>query len=233
MALFIPGGALGGGTISGKQGSIVFSHNKGGAYIRNRVVPVDPQSQWQQLQRNWMSQFVSRWHNVLTQAERDAWETYAANVPRVNRIGLPHHLTGINWYVAMNTFRIQGGRTIVDTAPGTFIMSSYTMLTSLVASEAAQTVSVVFDNTETWADDEGCMNIYLSRPQNVTRNFFKGPYRHADTIVGNTATPPTSPYAAATAFAFVQGQRIFLRANVCEASGIIGTASHYSVIAGA
>lgn len=231
MALFTPGGVLGGGTISGAQGAVVYSRNRGGAYVRNRVVPINPNTIYQQQARARLSTYTSRWFNVLTAVQRAEWETYAANVPRVNRIGLPVNHTGLNWYVAMNSFRIQNGRTIVDDAPADFVMAPYTLPTSLIASEAAQTISMIFDPSETWADDEGCMGIYASRPQNVTKNYFRGPYRYADTIVGNTAVPPVSPYAAATAFPFTAGQAVFVRVNVCEATGLLGTSSFHRVVA--
>ena len=67
------------------------------------------------------------------------------------------------------------------------------------------------------------MFLYVSRPQNPGINFFKGPYRFAGQILGNSTTPPTSPFAVSVPFPIVTGQKLFARLNVSRADGRLAT----------
>jgi hypothetical protein len=60
---------------------------------------------------------------------------------------------------------------------------------------------------------------YISRPQNITKNFFRGPYRYAGKIEGDSVTPPTSPATLVSDFPYAAGQRAFLRVRVSRADG--------------
>ena len=231
MALFIPGGPAG-GSPSGSLGSIVFSHNRFGSYMRARVVPTNPGSAAQVLARNRMSDLTNRWLNTLTAAQRDAWTTYAANVPVTNRIGEQIYLTGLNWYVACNSFRdSEPTLSRVDDGPTIFNLSAFTVLAPPTASEATQQVSVTFPNTDDWADDDGAMLMFGTRPQNPSVNYNNLSYRYGASVLGDTAIPPTSPATLAYPFTFVAGQRIFVRFNVSQADGRIGAEQKYSIIA--
>ena len=231
MALFIPGGPAGGAP-SGAMGGIVFSHNRGGSYIRTRVVPTNPRSAAQVLARNRMSNLTNIWINTLTQLQRDSWDTYAANVPVTNRIGQQIFLTGLNWYVACNSLRSQAGGTIarVDDAPTVFNLASFTII-GVIASEATQVISIGFASGDDWALDDGAMLAYATRPQNATVNYNNLPYRFADQEYGDTAVPPVTPFAAAAPFPFVVGQRLFVRVQVINPDARIGAEQRYSVIA--
>ena len=66
---------------SGSLGGLTASHNAGGNYLRARVVPTDPQSPRQVSLRQIVGTLSNRWVNTLSQLQRDAWETYAQNVP--------------------------------------------------------------------------------------------------------------------------------------------------------
>lgn len=233
MALFIPGGAVGGAP-SGALGGLVFSHGRGGAYMRSRVIPTNPSSSFQVLARNRMSALTNYWFNGLTVAERQSWDTYAANVPVTNRIGQQIYLTGMNWYVASNSLRDQAGGTItwLADAPTVFNLASFA-LDVVTASEATQAISAPYVAGSDWEDDDGALLLWATRPQNLTRNYNNLPYRYAGAEYGNTATPPTSPYVCPAPFAFVQGQRIFCKYNVINPDGRIGPIQTVVVDAGA
>lgn len=228
MALFIPGGPAGAGP-SGALGGIVFARNRGGAYMRTRVVPVNPGSAAQVLARNRLSDLTNRWLNTLDDAQRVDWETYAANVPITNRIGQQIFLTGLNWYVASNSLRNQSGLTRSDDAPATFNLGAYT-INSVSASEATQLITVAFLDTDDWLDDDGALTVWATRPQNPTRNFNNLPYLYAGTVTGNTATPPTTPQTIAVPYAVTQGQRIFLKFNCCTPDARIGPVQKFSTV---
>lgn len=229
MALFIPGGPAGGAP-SGSLGSIVFSKNRFGSYMRTRIVPTNPATADQVLARNRMSDLTNRWLNTLTDLQRQEWATYAANVPVTNRIGQQIFLTGLNWYVASNSLRSQAVVPRSDDAPATFNLAAYTV-TGVLASEATQDIAVSFLTADEWLDDDGALLAWATRPQNPTINFNNLPYRFAGAVPGNTATPPTSPATISAPFAFAEGQRLFLRFNVVNPDARIGPVQKLTTIA--
>jgi hypothetical protein len=198
--------------------------------MRTLKVPVNPATAAQVLARNRMSDLTNRWLNTLTDAQRDDWATYAANVPITNRIGQQIFLTGLNWYVASNSLRNQAGLARSDDAPATFNLAAFTVY-DITASEAAQTLSVAYQETDDWLDDDGALLGWATRPQNPTRLFNNLPYRFGSAELGVTATPPTSPFAMPAPFAFTEGQRIFVKLNVCSPDARIGPVQKYSVLA--
>ena len=116
-------------TMSGSLGGITAARNKGGQYLRARVVPVDPGSPAQTTLRTIFASLNVAWQTVLTQVQRDAWITYAANVTVVNRIGETVNLTGQNMYVRSNTPRVQAGFARVDAGPTSFNLGEFTDVT--------------------------------------------------------------------------------------------------------
>lgn len=220
--------------ISGKVGGTVFAHNKGGTYARNFAVPTDPGSTFQNTVRQAMSALVERWGQILTQAQRDDWATYAANVTKLNRLGDPIHLPPIAWYTGCNTQRSQAGVAIADDAPTVFDRGEADSTLAVAASEATQQLSVTFDDALEWVDeDDGHLLVYASRPQSPATEFFKGPYRLAGTIDGDSVTPPTTPATMAAPFAFVEGQKIFTRLVISRADGRYSPSSFLETAAGA
>lgn len=222
MALFVPGGVVAGGTVSGKMGGIVFSRNRFGAYMRARVVPVNPKTPQQTTVRDLLSNLAIAWLDTLTAAQRSGWATYAANVSTINRVGLPINLTGLNWYCAVNVLRQQSGLARVDTPPGIFELAPYTAPVFTLAA-VGDTVSIAFTGTDQWvSEDNAALAIFISVAKNQTINFFNGPYRLLAPILGDSVAPPASPLVVPLGFDLIAGQRMFFRANVVLADGRIG-----------
>lgn len=207
------------GEASGSYASNTFSHNRGGQYIRQRAVPVNPNSLFQQDVRNTMSLLTSNWLSVLTAAQRAAWETYAAAVQLPDTLGEPRNAGGIAMYVRSNVPRIQAGLARIDVAPTTFNLGSFTNPTLTDVDATADTVEISFTNTDAWATAAGgFMGVWVSRPQNASINYFKGPYRFAGVILG-AGTPPTSPATITSPFPFAVGNRVFVQIRVGQVDG--------------
>lgn len=216
MALFTPGVLAG---ISGKIGGLVFSHGAGGPYIRTAGLVTNPNTPQQQAVRAILAQLTSLWVDTLTDAEREAWATYAANVTLPNRLGAQRNVSAMNMYVRSNVPIIQAGFARQDVAPAIFDLGDFTAPIAL-GQEAGQTLTVLFTDTDTWVDEsDSFMAIYASRPQNPSINFFAGPYRFAGSIDGDDTTPPTTPVLLTLPFAAVAGQIIHYRAQVMRADG--------------
>lgn len=202
---------------SGSIGGMTAAHNKGGMYLRSRSTPINPNTPFQQAMRANLGSLATEWNDTLTDAQRSAWEDYASNVPIVDTLGEPRPITGLNWYVAINTIRLQAALDSLPDAPTIFARA---FLTDIVASasEATQEISIEFDPDDPWAtQDGGNLYVYASRPLSPTRIFYKGPYRFAGLIAG-AATPPTSPQVVDAPFSFVENQslKVLVRSQTAD-----------------
>jgi hypothetical protein len=101
---------------SGSIGGTVFSHNRGGSYMRTRVVPIKVENGYTMVVRDAMSQ-VSRLWGGLTNAQREAWREYSVITPSVNRLGESKTLGGHVAFNKINARLIQQGATPIDVPP--------------------------------------------------------------------------------------------------------------------
>lgn len=209
-----------GSELSGSIGGITASHNAGGAYFRNRVIPTNPGSQFQTAVRSLVGQLTNLWLNTLTAGQRATWDLYAANVPLLDKLGEPINVSGLNMYVRSNTPRLQVGLPGVDVGPAAFNLGDFTPATMVNATQGGQSFDIGFNVGDDWVgEDNSSMLVYSSRPGNLSINYFKGPYRVGPAIDGEVAVPPTSPATIAGQFPFVLGQRLFVRVQVTRADG--------------
>lgn len=232
MALVILGGAV--ASASGSVGGVTFSRNRGGAYMRNRTVPVNPGSARQQTVRFAVAQLSTRWVETLTDAQRAAWETYAENVLLPNSLGQMRNVGGLAMYVRSNSPRIgfpDSTLSVVDAAPTTFDLSTYSEPAAGTIAAGAGTVSWGFEETDAWtAEDGASMMVFASRPQNPSVNFFKGPYQPCEAIDG-AVVPPTSPVVMDLPFPVAVGNKVFFRCNVARADGRLASSFRDSGLA--
>lgn len=114
--------------LSGKLGGIVAATVKGGIQVlRRRPGASAKNTPLQAIVRAAMAALSQRWSQVLTQAQRDAWDTYALNVSRLNNQGDTIHISGFAWYVGNNIPRVNQNGAVgtlalatVDDAPATY-----------------------------------------------------------------------------------------------------------------
>lgn len=207
-------------TASGSMGGATASRNKGGQYFRRRAIPTNPSTPRQQVVRNGLAALSQAWSNTLTAAQRAAWATYAANVPKTDSLGNTINLSGIGWYVACNNARISAGKTTIAAAPTTFTLADLTP-PSVTGVASTGVASVTFTNSDIWASAVGgFLVMQFSRPQSAGITFFKGPFR-VGFVVAGAATPPTSPATGTMPFAGAAGNTIFWQARALNADGRI------------
>ena len=202
---------------SGSIGATVYSHNRSGAYIRARSIPVNPNTDRQVEARNAVRALAIFWETALTQDQRDAWNVYAANVNWTNKLGDAINLTGLNHYIRCNATRIPFGFIRIDAAPAIQDLGIAELNLSAVASEATQDLVIGGDPAGDWIADPGASQVYsLGLPQNPGIAFFGGPFR----ITGVAAIgPPPFPVTLPAAFPFVEGQRLWLRSRIQLSDG--------------
>lgn len=209
--------------LSGSIAGVTASRNKGGAYFRERVMPINPNSTQQAAVRSLMSSLTAVWRDTLTPAERALWNTYAENTPLTNRIGETVFISGLSHFIRSNLPRMQAGLARIDAAPTSFGLAEAGTINVDGADESTQIVAFSFDTTAPWAGATGGhLLVYVSRPQGPATNFFKGPYRYAGRING-AGTPPSSPGSVTAPFVFTAGQRVFVRFRATDAEGRLST----------
>ncbi|MEQ8945812.1 MAG: hypothetical protein RIC94_14815 [Phycisphaerales bacterium] len=221
--------------IAEARGSIngtTYARNRAGAYARNRSVPVNPGSPRQDVVRAAVGTLAARWRDTLTNGQREAWDVYALDTPRPNKVGDPINVGGLGMYVRGNVPRIQAGLSIVDNGPLLPGVPEVGLVS--INTNAGGAFTVDYDDTLPWTNQNGgALLIYLSANKSPALNFFKGPYRFAGLVAGNATTAPTSPATVAWPFgnAPTAGNQIFLRAVVVDQSARLSNDSNDAYIA--
>lgn len=206
--------------ISGSIGGTTFARNRAGSYARNRSIPVNPNSTGQISARTTMANLVSAWATELTAAQRAAWDSYAAAIPWLNRVGETTYLTGQNHYIRSNAARLAHGLTRIDPGPTTLTSPAGTDVT-ISAVDTVADVGIGFDDSDTWASEDGAaLLVQISREVTPTTNFFKGPWRVLTAVEGDSVTPPTSPDSVTDPFGVHNsGNKLFIRYAFTRADG--------------
>ncbi len=204
---------------SGSLAGLTFSHTRGSKYVKARTTPTNPSSQRQGIVRTAMGVLGSYWGQTLTQAQRDAWRLYAANVASTNKLGETIHLTGQQHFTRTNVPRIQIGEPILDAAPTIFDLGTFTAPTIVGIKAATQTIDIAFDNTDDWAiADGGFMIIYGGRPTTPGEQYFRGPWRLAGIIEGAVA-PPGTPATLTSPWQNGTDQIMWVKVRVMQTDG--------------
>lgn len=198
-----------------KLNGSVFSRNRGGAYLRNKVTPLNPQTTAQVAARSLLTFFSQGWRS-LTEDQRAAWNGSIASWSSTDIFGDTINPTGATLYIRLNCNISIAGGTPIDLPPAQLGAAALTLLT-IVADASANTLAVTFAASPVPADHamviESTANLSPGI-SNANSNF-----RTIDVV----ATSLTSPYAAGQAQitkfgAMVEGQKIFVRAKMIRLS---------------
>lgn len=136
MARIIGGSMI--GELSGKLGGNVFARNKAGAYIRQYVIPTDPNSIAQANARISFGAASSSYHGLSDLAKAN-WDSFASNyyLPK-NGINTGQ-FSGFNAFTALGTTAINAQKVAIDAGgvkyvgPDIFAISTSPFLLSAIA----------------------------------------------------------------------------------------------------
>jgi len=99
----------------GSVGGITASRNSMGQYLRCKASPVQPRSPAQQ-QRRYTFQKLNRAFQNLTAAQIESWNDFASSWPVTDAFGDAISITGMNWYIALNS-RLDAINVSLQTTP--------------------------------------------------------------------------------------------------------------------
>jgi len=94
--------------IRGSIGGTTYTRNASGMIARQRVKPVDPQTNAQSECRSRFGGLADTWSNVLTQAQRDGWDAAGAQTLVPNKLGNMVPLSGFAFFGFVNNLLLEG-----------------------------------------------------------------------------------------------------------------------------
>lgn len=134
--------------IRGTVGGTIYSANKAGPFARRWSKGPNPQTSKQTVQRGMMTTHSAPWL-ALAQADRDDWDTYAAEPAQelTNSLGEAYYASGYNWYCRINTHLLLSGRARRDVFPPSAAPGAPTLSTAY----SYEPIGVDFHNRITYA----------------------------------------------------------------------------------
>lgn len=195
----------------GKLNGTVFSKNRGGAYMRTKVTPVNRQTTFQAEARNRLGTF-SQGFRELTAAQIAAWNSAVDGFKKTDIFGDIKAPSGINLYVKLNSNLDRVAVAAISTPPLPAGVDAITAVSG-AASVGGADIDITFAPTPIPAGF--AMVISLTKQKSPGQSFFGGQY--ADIVVVDAAG--TSPNNITTAYtnrfgALVQGMKIGVKVQM-------------------
>lgn len=206
MALIVPIH----GQMSGSIGDNVYSHNKGGPYVRRRAIPVNPSTSRQSAVRNTLSHVSGLWQG-LSAEQREAWNAYAVANPKINRLGQTITLSGQAWHNALNARVRDFSGAPMKVPPATPPPAS--LISATVTNNGTNTLTIAYTPFSLAAGVR--LALWATPPGSAGRN----PNRNQARCIAYTAPGASSPQLISLPWSLVAGQYINLWVATVDSSG--------------
>lgn len=195
----------------GSVAGLVFTKNRFGQILRQKVSPVQPRSIRQAAARAALQYLATRWANSLSDAQRAAWIALANANPVTNAFGDSITLTGMQYYVRVNRNLGKVGEAYDDDAPANQDVTGLLTVT-LSAAEVAATMSVAWTATPLAAAHRGAF--WASPPMSSGRSFNENLLKFLTfTLAADPSPFDIAPYYLPRFGVWQAGQHIFVRAG--------------------
>ena len=213
----------------GSEAGTVASRNTYGSYFRQKVTPVNPSSQPQQLVRQLLASVAQAWRGI-TENQRKLWNLSSDNFSVTDIFGDQITLTGFNLFGRLNrNLQTINEATLTD-APQPVAVTGFTSL-SVVADTTGGTLNATF--TPAIVADVKVV-VAATAPQSAGKSFVKSEYRKIK--IGDIGD--LSPFDLAAAYIVVfgglppVGSKVFIRFKPVQfPTGLDGTEISASDIA--
>jgi hypothetical protein len=212
-----------------KIGGQVASKNRAGAYLRNKVTPVNPQTSDQIAARARLSAQSQAWRG-LTATQRQSFNAAVSDYQRTDIFGDIKNPSGFNLFVRLNSNLANIGAATITTAPAPVAVSVFDSV-SLSAAEGAATLEA----TVTPADPPTGEQIVVraTAPQSAGVSFVKSEFRQieVDATVATGSIDLASAYQAKFGTIGPAGNKIFVEfIHVNTTTGQVSQAQQVSAI---
>jgi len=193
-------------TIRGSIGATTFSRNRPGNFIRRHVIPRDPGSLAQLVQRQHHATMLDRWRNTLTNDQRIVWNDLAMATSFRSPTCRAYHPTGQSLYLRANVFRRALALAPVD-VPDTVAQATPSTFT-LGAGGVAGYPYITADAD--WHDGKtGNVAVWSSPMLSQTVYYWRGPWTRVPGFA--IVALAGMPLAITLSAALDDGDRVFLR----------------------
>lgn len=192
----------------GKLGGHVLSKNRGGAYARTKVSPINAQTAFQTAARSTLTYFAQSFR-TLTAAQILAWNGATNDFKGTDVFGDIKTPSGINLYVKLNANITNIGGVAIATPP---LPQNVPQLTGVVVTAAAGAATVSINTDQATVGAGTRLLVEATSPQSPGKSFVKSEFR----VIGASATNAAFPLAEGANYtakfgALVSGQKLFVR----------------------
>ncbi len=204
----------------GKLNGSVFSKNRGGAYLRTKVTPVNPQTLAQGLVRASLTNLSQAWRG-LTEGQRNSWNSAVSNFSSTDIFGDIKTPSGINLYNKLNLNLAAIGEAPISTPP-LAVGVGYLDTLSINAAAGAGTIAATFTAIGGSADQT--VIVEATPCLSPGKSFVKSEFRQIGTFAGNASSPQALGAMYVAKFgAMVAGKKVFIRLKfVDKNTGVSG-----------
>lgn len=202
----------------GKLGGQVFSKNRGGAYIRTKVTPSNPQSQAQAQVRSNLGTLSASW-NALTALQIAGWNGAVNDWQSTDIFGDIKKPTGKNLFVKLGLNCLNNGLAVNNSAPQKIELPA---VNEVSATLDAVTGALTIADLPIFAD--GVYQIEATPPVPQGVSFVKNKFRVIASHEQSTAVDFTATTAYTAKFGSAVGaEKIYFRIRPIGENGQAGT----------
>lgn len=177
----------------GKLGGHVASKNRGGAYFRTKVTPVNPQSSSQLGVRNRFATYSQNWKG-LTAAQRAAWNAAVGDFTTTNVFGDVVTPSGANLYQKLNNNLVTVGESAITSPPTPAAVGEF-VASTLTAESGTQSLSLTSGGA---VPANTAIKVFATKQLSAGKSFIKNEYRLITTLAAAATSPMDilTPYQA-------------------------------------
>ena len=172
----------------GKSGGSVFSKNRSGAYVKNKVTPINQKTAAQQGVRETLGKLAGDWR-TLSEDQRSSWKEGSANFPLTNVFGDQYFLAGNMLYNRLNANLKKVGASTLSICPAPAEVAEVTAAVSVLSPGS---VTLVLPAT----DADTALVIRATAQLSAGINNFNSKLRDLAVVAPSTAAGPLSLNAA-------------------------------------
>lgn len=188
-----------------KIGGHVASANRGGAYFRTKVTPINPRTSFQTLVRQRLTSLAQAWR-ALTQAQRDGWNAAVDQYARTDIFGDIRNPSGVNLFQRLNNNLLAVGIAVINDAPPAQDVAAVELVDASIPSTLTS-IQLTFSGA---IPSNSAVKLFATPALSPGINFVLSEYRQIGTIAPGTATPfEAEPLYLARFGALIPDQKVF------------------------
>jgi hypothetical protein len=162
----------------GRMGGLIYNTFRGMATVKAKHACAQPRTQLQLAVRSRAVDLSRSWASNAYQSE---WNTYAADHPYLDGMGLTIRATGANWYIGLNSRLVSHGNARIEEPPS---VAAPITPTSLVATGGSGTLTIGWADPGA-ADDR--IEFWVDGPRSTGRQSSIAKIKYNQIAAGNAA----------------------------------------------